>query len=328
MKDILEKLIKKENLTAFESETIMNQMMEGTCSAAQTAGFLIALAMKGESIEEIAALARAMRAHAVQIHPNIRPLIDTCGTGGDCSNTFNISTTAAFIAAGAGVAIAKHGNRAVSGKCGSADVLEQLGVKMLSPERTEKCIEKIGIGFMFAPLFHPAMKNVAPIRRELGVRTVFNILGPLTNPADANAQVLGVYDPNLTETIAEVLRILGTERALVVHSEGMDEIGLGKTKISELKNKIVRTYYIEALDFGITKQDIPIVNFKEESAAVLLDVLKGVKGAAYDIALMNAAAVIYVGNKSESIAHGLRLARASVETGAAMEKLNALRKFE
>lgn len=328
MKEILEKLIRKENLIADECKLIMNQMMEGACSPAQASAFLVALAMKGESVDEIAALAKSMRAHAVQIRPNIEMLIDTCGTGGDSSNTFNISTSAAFIAAGAGVVIAKHGNRAISGKCGSADVLEQLGVKMLTPEKTKECIEKIGIGFMFAPLFHPTMKNVAGIRRELGIRTVFNILGPLTNPANAKAQLLGVYNPNLTETIANVLNILGTERALVVCSEGLDEIGLGKTKISELKNKTVQTYHINALDFGIIKQDIPTANFKEESAAIMLDVLKGIKGAAQDVALLNAAAVIYIAGKSESIADGLKLARASIETGAAMEKLNALKNFE
>ncbi|NYZ74224.1 anthranilate phosphoribosyltransferase [Candidatus Micrarchaeota archaeon] len=327
MKEILHKLVKREGLTAQEAKTAMDSIMEGRYTPAQTAAFLVALKMKGETREEIAVLAKAMRDHAIIIRPDAGPLVDTCGTGGDSSNTFNISTTAAFIAAGSGVAIAKHGNRAMSGRCGSADVLEELGAKMLPPDRVSKCIEDVGIGFMFAPFFHPAMKNVAGVRKELGIRTVFNILGPLTNPANAKAQVLGVFDASLTETMAEVLKALGTEHALVVHSGGMDEIGLGKTKVSELKDGKVRTYEIDASEFGFTEQKVPTVDSKEAGAAIMLSVLKGAEGPALDISLLNAAAAIYVGGKAESIRDGLELARVSVQSGAAMGKLELLRAF-
>lgn len=327
MKEILHKLMKKESLTAQEAETAMDSIMEGRYTPAQIAAFLVALKMKGESREEIAALAKAMREHAVMIRPDAGPLVDTCGTGGDSSNTFNISTTAAFIAAGSGVAIAKHGNRAVSGRCGSADVLEELGAKMLQPDGVCRCIERTGIGFMFAPFFHPAMKNVAGVRKELGIRTVFNILGPLTNPANAKSQVMGVFDPGLTEIMADVLLSLGTERALVVHSEGMDEIGLGKTRVSELRDGKVRTYELDASEFGFTRQKVPTAASKEDGAAIMLSVLKGAEGPALDIALLNAAAAIYVSGKAKSIGEGLKLARVSVESGAAMAKLDALKAF-
>ncbi|MFH0884948.1 MAG: anthranilate phosphoribosyltransferase [Candidatus Micrarchaeota archaeon] len=324
---ILEKLVRKENLTPEDAEAAMSSIMDGIYTPAQTAAFLIALKMKGESLDEIAALARVMRKHAITIRPAVETLVDTCGTGGDSSNTFNISTTAAFIAAGSGVAIAKHGNRAVSGRCGSADVLEELGVKMLAPDAARECIEKTGIGFMFAPLFHPAMKNVAGVRKELGIRTIFNILGPLTNPANAKAQVLGVFDASLTETMAEVLRALGTERALVVHSGGMDEIGLGKTRVSELRDGRVETYELDASEFGFREQKAPTADSKEESASIMLSVLKGVKGAALDIALLNAAAAVYVGGKAKSIGDGVEAARVSVDSGAAMRKLEMLKTF-
>ena len=324
---ILEKLMRREDLTQEEAESAMGSIMDGRYTPAQAAAFLIALKMKGESLEEIAALARAMRKRAITIAPSVGNLVDTCGTGGDSSGTFNISTTAAFIAAGSGVAIAKHGNRAVSGRCGSADVLEELGVKMLPPDAVRKCIEKTGMGFMFAPLYHPAMRNVAALRRELGVRTVFNILGPLTNPAGAKAQVLGVYDASLTETMAEVLRALGAGRALVVHSGGMDEIGLGKTRVSELKNGEIRTYTLDASEFGFREQKVPKAGSKEESARIMLAVLEGEMGAARDIALLNAAAAIYVGGKAGTMEEGVELARLSVDSGAALRKLEMLRAF-
>jgi anthranilate phosphoribosyltransferase len=326
-KQILHKLMRKENLTQQEAGAAMSSIMERRCTPAQAAAFLVALKMKGESKEEIAASAKAMRDHAVTIRPAAEPLVDTCGTGGDSSNTFNISTTAAFIAAGSGVTIAKHGNRAVSGRCGSADVLEELGVRMLPPDSVRECIDKTGIGFMFAPFFHPAMKNVAGVRKELGIRTIFNILGPLTNPANAKAQVLGVFDPNLTEMMAGVLLSLGTARALVAHSEGMDEIGLGKTKVSELRDGEVRTYELDASEFGFTAQRVPTAASKEDGASIMLSVLKGVEGPALDISLLNAAAAIYVGGKAESIRDGLELARISVESGAVMRRLERLRQY-
>jgi anthranilate phosphoribosyltransferase len=328
MKQALQKLVERKNLSPEEARGAMNLIMGGTAGPAQAAAFLVALRMKGETKEEIAALAGAMRSHARIIRPSREPLVDTCGTGGDSSGSFNVSTTAAFIAAGAGVAIAKHGNRAVSGKCGSADVLEALGVQMLEPEAVELCINRIGIGFMFAPIFHPAMKNVAPIRRDLGMRTVFNILGPLANPANAGAQVLGVYDPNLTELMAHVLLTLGSQRALVVHSEGMDEIGLGVTRFSELGEGRVGTITMNAQDFNMPRDVVPKADTREAGASILRSVLSGVPGPALNVALLNAAAAIYVGGVAASISEGLEAARESVSSGKAMAKLEALRDFK
>lgn len=326
----LKKLIERKNLPANEAEELMQLMMDGKFTNVQAAAILVALKMKGETEEEITAFARIMRKNAIQIKPKINTgiLVDTCGTGGDGTCTFNISTTAAFIAAGAGCNIAKHGNRSVSGKCGSADVLEMLGAKMLEPKKVEECIEKTGIGFMFAPYFHPAMKNVAVVRKELGVRTVFNILGPLTNPANAQAQLIGVFDPMLTEPIARILGSLGSKRILTVHSEGMDEIGLGKTKISELKNGNVETYEINASDFGLKKCEIPKVNSAQESANIIKNILKNKEnGPAREISTLNASAVIYVGGNAHSIAQGLELASESIDSGKAYEKLEQLIDF-
>ncbi len=358
--ELLQKLIAGKDLSAEEAESAMDAMMNAKYTAAQTAALLVALRLKGETEDEIAAFAKVMRKNAVQIHPTFgyaegaavgnfsgnsrtsdrmaktgsgKPetpnskLVDTCGTGGDSSHTFNISTAAAFIAAGAGVKIAKHGNRSISSASGSADVLEQLGAKMLQPQQVEKCIEKVGIGFMFAPFFHPAMKNVGPVRKELGIRTIFNLLGPLTNPANAKAQVLGVFSPSLTERFAKVLHSLGTENALVVHSEGMDEIGLGKTNISELKDGEIKSYELDAKEFGFAKKEIPKCDSKEESAKIILGVLNGEKGAARDISVINAAAAIYAGRNAQTLKDGIGIANESIDSGKAREKLNALVKF-
>jgi anthranilate phosphoribosyltransferase len=326
--ELLQKLTRREDLTPAEAESLMDSMMEGKISDAQKAALLIALKMKGESRDELASFASAMRRHGVHIHPKAQNVVDTCGTGGDGSCTFNVSTAAALIAAGAGVQIAKHGNRAASGKCGSADVLESFGVKLLLPPQVERCIDDIGIGFMFAPYFHPAMKSVAAVRKELGVRTVFNMLGPLANPADAKHQLLGVFSPALTEDYAHVLLALGSERAMVVNSEGMDEIGLGITRISELKGKKITTYDMDASEFGFRKSDIPKANSVQEGAALLKGVLGGAEGAARDVALLNAAAAIYVSGKAETIDAGLRLAEESVDSGKAEEKLKMLADFK
>ncbi|VVC03906.1 Anthranilate phosphoribosyltransferase [Candidatus Bilamarchaeum dharawalense] len=327
--NLLQKLIEKNNLTKEEAMAMMSQIMNGSCSTGQMAALLVALKMKGETREEIAAFAEVMRENARRIMPKVdrQRLVDTCGTGGDSSNTFNISTTAAFIAAGAEVKIAKHGNRSVSSSCGSADVLEQLGVKMLEPPNVETCIEKIGIGFMFAPYFHPAMKHVAPVRKELGVRTVFNILGPLTNPAGAQAQILGVFDPLLIPTMADALAKLSTKRALVVHSDGMDEIGLGRTKIAELKNGSVEEYELDGSEFGFKQTEIPKASSKEESARILLDVLHGKNDAAKDVATLNAAGAIYVGGMANSIEQGIGKASDSIDSGNALAKLEQMIKF-
>lgn len=327
--DILSKLVQGQDLTSKEAECVMQDIMSGNVNPVHASAFLISLKMKGETIEEISAFAKVMRENAVNINPKAGMLVDTCGTGGDSSNSFNISTTAAFVAAGTGVAIAKHGNRSVSSNCGSADVLEELGVRMLEPKQVEKCIEKIGIGFMFAPFFHPAMKNIMPVRKDLGVRTVFNILGPLTNPANAKAQVLGVFDPELTETMASVLASLGTKHALVVHSDGMDEIGLGKTKVSELKQGKVNNYTLDAKKLEVNPGKIPKVSSKKESAELMLEILGGKQqGAARDIVVLNAAAAIYVSGKADSIEQGLKAAYQSIDSGNAMNKLQELIQFK
>lgn len=325
--DILQKLSQKENLTIAEAQRVMEGMISGRYAPSQTAALLVALKMKGESEEELEGFVRVMRSAAISISPKADGLTDTCGTGGDGRSTFNISTTAAFIAAGAGVPIAKHGNRSVSSSCGSADVLEELGVKMLPPPEVEQCIERIGIGFMFAPLFHPAMKNVAPVRKELGIRTVFNLLGPLVNPAQAQRQVVGVYDPAVAPKMAHVLAALGTRHAMVVHSEGMDEIGLGITDIVEVKNGSVESCRLDARELGLKPQVIPTAKSKMESAAIIRAVLAGKPGAARDVALLNAAAAIYVGGRAGTIGEGLEKATASIDAGHAQAKLEQLVAF-
>ncbi len=325
--ELLQKLAAGKNLSAGEAEAAMEGVISGSFTPAQAAGLLIALKMKGETLEEISEFAKVMRKHAVKIKPNAEMLVDTCGTGGDSLRTFNISTCAAIIASAAGASVAKHGNRSVSSSCGSADVLEQLGVKMLQPAEVEKCIESTGFGFMFAPFFHPAMKNVGSVRTELGVRTVFNILGPLTNPAGAQAQLLGVYDFSLAEKMAGVMKTLGTRHALVVNSEGMDEIGLGATKICELKSGNVEVHEISGKEFGFALREIPRVQAKEESAEIIRQVLSGKEGAARDVALLNAGAAVYAAGKAGSIAGGVKLAEKAVDSGKAESKLGQVVAF-
>ena len=248
----ISKLVQKQNLSLEEMEKVMNDIMEGSATSAQIAAFLVSLRLKGETIEEITACAKIMRSKAHTINPKVNFLVDTCGTGGDNSNTFNISTAAAFVTAGAGAFVAKHGNKSVSSKCGSADVLAALGVNVeLTPMQVEKCIEEVGMGFMFAPIFHPAMKHTLSARKEIGIRTVFNILGPLTNPANAKSQLMGVFNPELITSMAEVLRNLGIKHAIVVHGDGLDEITIcSPTKVCELKNNAIDFYEINPVDFG------------------------------------------------------------------------------
>ncbi len=331
MKEFIGKLVDKKNLSREEARDSMKAIMSGSASQAQIGAFLTALRMKGETIEEISELARVMREFASTIHPRVKgSLVDTCGTGGDRLKTFNVSTIAAFVAAGAGVPIAKHGNRSVTSKSGSADLLEALGVKIdLPPMEVQGIIEKISIGFMFAPIFHGAMKHAIGPRREIGIRTVFNVLGPLTNPAGADAQVLGVFDPNLTEKLANVLLDLGIKRALVVHGmDGLDEIStIGDTQISELKNSSVETYLASPTDFGISKAIVDKISGgnPQQNAQLTLKILKGEeKGPRLDIVLLNAAAAIYVGGKSTSIEKGIQLAVQSISQGEAHDKLQAL----
>ncbi|WP_457555645.1 anthranilate phosphoribosyltransferase [Candidatus Pyrohabitans sp.] len=331
MKEFISKVVEGKNLSGEEAEQAMKLIMSGQATPAQIAGFLTALRMKGETIDEIAAFARVMREFAVRISPRVQGrLVDTCGTGGDRVKTFNISTIAAFVVAGAGVAIAKHGNRSVTSKAGSADLLEALGVNLeLPPERVESIIESTGIGFMFAPLFHGAMKHAIGPRREIGIRTVFNVLGPLTNPANAQAQVLGVFDAALVEPLARVLARLGVEHALVVHGlEGMDEISTcGETLVAELKGGEVETYRIAPEDFGIERASPEELAGRDaqgnaEIARALLQAEE--EGARRDIVVLNAAAGIYVAGRAKSIDSAIGMAERSIDSGRAHEKLLAL----
>jgi len=314
-----------------ESSTVMNEIMEGTATPAQFGAFVTALRFKGETVEEIAGLARTMRGKSLRVQI-AEPVVDTCGTGGDGTGTFNISTTAAFVAAACGLKVAKHGNRAMSSQCGSADVLEALGVKIdLNPAQVQKCLETVGIGFMLAPVFHPAMKYAAGPRKEVGIRTVFNILGPLTNPAGAGAQVLGVPEKSLTMKMAVVLKILGCHHALVVHGEdGLDEItNTGKTFISELKNGAITYYEITPEEFGLQRASPESLKggSAKDNAGLLRGILSGKKGPQRDIVLMNTAAALTVGDKVTTFGQGIDMAGAAIDSGKALQKVEELIKF-
>ncbi|NIR87834.1 anthranilate phosphoribosyltransferase [Candidatus Bathyarchaeota archaeon] len=329
----VQKLVAGVNLTYNETRAIMRETMSGNATQAQIGAFLTALRMKGETIDEISALAAVMREFCHRIYPRVRGrLVDTCGTGGDRVKTFNISTTAAFVVAGAGIPVAKHGNRSVTSKSGSADILEKLGFNLsLAPDAVEKNIEDIGIGFMFAPAFHGAMKHAIGPRREIGIRTVFNVLGPLTNPANANAQLLGVYDKALIEPLARVLKKLGSEEAIVVHGlDGLDEIStIGKTAIAWLKEDKVSSLEVAPRDFGVKlvkPEDIEGTT-PEQSAEITFRILYGCDrdgDPKRDIVLVNASAGILVGGKAEGFRHGVELARESIDSGVAYKKLKRL----
>jgi anthranilate phosphoribosyltransferase len=324
----LQQIADGKDLTLEEAESLLGEIFS-TATDAQIGALLIALRMKGESVSEIAGLARKMRSSAVRISPRANAtLVDTCGTGGDASNTINISTAAAIVSAACGVPVAKHGNYAVSSKCGSANVLSELGVNISpKPEEVQKMIETIGIGFMLAPAFHPAMKRVGPIRRELGMRTVFNILGPLTNPAGAKAQVMGVYDPSLCEKLASVLKVLGSDRALVVHGEGMDEItNTGQTLVSELKDGEVKSYRLHPQDLGYplgSAKDIA-GGTPEENAAKLVTILLGERSPARDVIAMNSGAAVYVSGRADTLKDGARMAERALDSGAALQTLKRM----
>jgi len=330
MKDAIAAAIAGRNLSPAEAEAVMETIMTGQATQAQIGAILTALRMKGETPEEIAAFARVMRAHAVRVNPRVTgTLVDTCGTGGDGAQTFNISTAAAFVAAGAGVPIVKHGNRGVSSRCGSADVLSALGVAVgtVPAEKLANIVDSVGMVFLFAPNHHPATRHVMAARQELGCRTVFNLLGPLANPAGAGAQVLGVYDRNLTGPVAEVLRLLGVSRALVVYGSGLDEITVtGETNVTELDGNRITNYTITPEQFGFARAapaDL-LGGDPEENARIVRAVLAGKKGAARDIVLMNAGAAIYVGGRAGTLAEGIRLAADSIDSGRAAQKLDAL----
>ena len=323
------RLLEHESLPMDTARGVMEEIMDGRATPAQIGGFLIALRLKGETEEEVAGFAAAMRSRAVHVPANGgRTLVDTCGTGGDGRHTFNISTAAAFVAAGRGVRIAKHGNRAVSGACGSADVLEALGVNIqLGPDEVARCLDEAGVGFMFAPLYHPAMRHAGPVRRELGVRTVFNLLGPLTNPAGANAQLLGVADPKAAGIIARALARLGTRHALVVHGGGgLDEISLsGPTVCYEVRagHPEITEFTITPEEFGLAGAPVAAVQggTATENAALLRAVLDGAPGPHRDIVLLNAAAALYVAGQAPDLATGVAQAAESIDSGAARAAL-------
>ncbi|MFQ5646892.1 MAG: anthranilate phosphoribosyltransferase [bacterium] len=327
---IIEKLIAQKDLSEEEAQFSMNEIMEGKFTPVQIASYLTALRIKGESVSEISASASVMREKAETVSlSGPDNLIDTCGTGGDRASTFNISTAAALVVAGAGGKVAKHGNRSVSSSCGSADVLQELGVNIaLTPEQVGTCIDKVGFGFLFAPIFHKAMKHAVGPRRELGIRTVFNLLGPLTNPARASTQVLGVYAPELTEVFAEVSGKLGCQRVLAVHGlEGLDEVSpQGATKVSELRDGLVSTYEIGPEDFGI--KPFPLSELKGgnagENAGILLDVLHGRPGAARKAVIMNAACAFVAAGMADNFEQGANLAAYSIDSRKAIDTLNHL----
>lgn len=341
--DALQKLVERRDLSPEEAFLTMEEMMSGKASDPQIAAFLTALRLKGETVAEITGFARAMRAHVCRIRvrgqdETARPetdggrLVDTCGTGGDAGHTFNISTAAAFVVAGAGVQVAKHGNRSVSSLCGSADVMEALGVDLaLTPEQVGDCIDEVGIGFLYAPLLHPAMRYVMTARRDIRIRTVFNILGPLTNPAHAPAQVVGVYEERLTELLATALIELGSKRAFVVFGlDGLDELSpAGESRVSEVKDGRVRTYMLSPEDFGLTRAPLDDLQggSAEENARIITRVLAGEKGAKRDVVLMNAALAIIAGGRAHDFRDGAGLAARSIDTGAAMAKLCGLVEF-
>ncbi|MDO8673509.1 MAG: anthranilate phosphoribosyltransferase [Dehalococcoidia bacterium] len=321
-------MVSGQSLSRDLAAQAMEEIMTGEATPSQIASFITALRMKGETVEEIAGLAGVMRAKAARVQIATE-VVDTCGTGGDGIGAFNVSTAAAFVAAGAGLTVAKHGNRAASSRSGSADVLEALGVKIdLGPDAVKTCLEQIGFGFMFAPVFHPAMKHAAGPRREIGVRTVFNLLGPLTNPAGAKSQVLGVADGNLIEKMARALSLLGCRHVLVVHGEdGMDEVSLTQpTTVCEVRGGETSTYQVAPEDFGMTRAPHSEIEGRtpDESAAIIRAVLAGAKGPSRDIVLLNAAAALVAGDRVSSLQEGVKLAGDVIDRGLALQKLAAL----
>jgi len=332
-----------QSLSRDEACAVMSEVLTGQCTDAQIAALLVALHMKGETVEEIVGFAEAIRAAAAPLHvagnstidvsgTERDALVDTCGTGGDASGTFNISTATALVAAGAGVRVAKHGNRSVTSKCGSADVMEALGVNItLPPARVAECLKEVGIAFLFAPAMHSAMKYVQPARRELRLRTVFNLLGPLTNPALASAQVVGVYSDDLVEKLAEALSMLGLRRALVVHgSDGLDEITItGPTRIAEVRDGQVRTYEVTPEEFGFTRAPIEAISGGDAAgnAAIIREVLGGKKSARRDVVLLNAAAALVAAGRADHLGEAIAMAARSIDSGSATAKLEALVSF-
>lgn len=332
IKETINKVVEGENLTESEASQAMEIVMEGGATEAQIAALIVSLRMKGETVEEISGMARAMRGKAQTIQSDAEGVLDTCGTGGDGAYTFNISTATALVAAGANVVVAKHGNRSVSSSCGSADVLEALGVKIdLSPPQVERCLKEIGLAFLFAPIFHPAMKYAVKPRREVGVRTVFNILGPLTNPASASYQLLGVYSSQLAVPLAKALGRLGVKKALVVHGcGGLDELSVeGENLVVEMAQGEVKEEKINPQKLGLKKcsKDLLKSGGVEESVQMMQEVLNGVEGPTREVVLLNTAAALLACEKASSWEEGLELAANSIDSGAALKKLNELVSF-
>jgi anthranilate phosphoribosyltransferase len=330
IREAIAQLMDGQNLTTAEAESVMNEIMEGVATSAQMAAFLTALRLKGETVDEITGCARVMREKAIRVAPQRNDIVDTAGTGGDRAGTFNISTTAAFVIAGAGLGVAKHGNRAVSGQCGSADLLEALGVNLnLTPAQMAQCIDDVGIGFMFAPKLHPAMKNVQPVRKELGIRTVFNVLGPLTNPARAPAQIVGVYDDALTAPMAQALHALDVRAAFVFHSDdGIDELTTtGINHVAHYDNGAIHQAELDTRDLGLNRAAREELRGGDavENARITRALLAGAeRGAKRDVVLLNAAAALVAGARANDLREGLERAREAIDSGAAQRAMEGL----
>jgi len=332
IKEALSKIVSREDLTSIEAREVMREIMLGQATPAQIGAFLTALRMKGETVDEIAGCAQAMRESAIKVEPKREALVDTCGTGGDGKGTFNISTTVAFVAAGAGLAVAKHGNRSVSSRCGSADLLQTLGVNIeLSAEQIAQCIDEVGIGFLFAPRLHPAMKYALGPRQEIGLRTLFNILGPLCNPAQVKRQLLGVYHSDLTELMAKVLHALGAEHAFVVHgADGLDELSVtGTNKVSRLSNGHIETFYLDPKELGLPRASLRELagGTIEDNVTITQALMKGEKGSRRNVVLLNTSAVLIAGGKAANFSEGLVLAVEAIDSGRAERKLQQLIEF-
>ena len=326
---LIEKLRRQEDLTTEEAAAAMSAIMRGEAAQAQIAGLLVGLSIKGERPSELVGFAQTMRANAVAITPPKGPVFDTCGTGGDRSGTFNISTASAIVLAACNMRIAKHGNRSVSSQCGSADVLEALGVNIqAAPAIVEQCLSEVGVAFLFAPTFHPAMKHAAQARKDLGVRTAFNLLGPLTNPARPSRQIVGVPRPELTELLARSLSLLGSERAWVVHgADGLDELSTtGYTKVSESRGHSVQTFYVHPADFGLAKASPESLKGGDaaKNARIVKAVLSGEAGPPRDVVLLNAGAALFVAGAADTVKAGIAKAADAIDSGAAMDVLNKL----
>jgi anthranilate phosphoribosyltransferase len=331
-KENLSKIVKREDLNEEQMSQMITEIFSGNITDAQIGAMMAALATKGETFEELAGAARAMRRKALRIQTSAATVVDTCGTGGDGAHTFNISTTTSFVVAACGVTVAKHGNRSVSSQCGSADLLEALGVKLdTAPEIVEEAVQDIGIGFLFAPLYHGAMRFAAKARKEVGLRSIFNMLGPLTNPAGANCQLLGVYAPELTEMFAHALQLLGAKRAFVVHGhDGLDEISVcAPTRISELKDGLIRTYDISPEQFfsELAEPADLIGGNPAENAQITRNILNGEKGPKRNVVLINASAALVAAGQAEDLKQGIRMAETAIDDGDAAKKMEALIKY-